>query len=379
MVDLSKVSNWAKEVVENAIKDVAKLEGDLTKIDTGKEALELSKRLQQALSGTTHTDVDAEYISGFMIERTFVEEMNPPIQNTNFNENANSQEIKVERFYNDDGTYYEEITKPGEPREYVGYDKEGRIRGREISVLINGVEYTKEKSFFNEYGELTRKTYHEYDEHGKELQMWSEDFPVKDRDYNPLKTKEQNASKVIETSDMSAKELKQVQNSADTIAKNLHGYTTNQEQYEITNFITNEVNSKNILEFLVQYEKSIPNTFGEKILNIATKTAIGAAVGASGGPLGAAAIGTLTFAEAVMRMPDSFFEQLVSESNFPEKQDLLRKLTSDLKDYTIEKFGKDDTRVLKLELILRNSEIKEKQAEEIDEIVKELINSLQKE
>lgn len=94
---------------------------------------------------------------------------------------------------------------------------------------------------------------------------------------------------VVKRPNLSDAEIETAETNARIVREALQGYTTKDEQKNVSDIINNNINSKNVMQFLYTYSKS---TDGE-----------------------------------------GFFEQLYTEYNFPDKAQLLQKMTDYLAEY----------------------------------------------
>jgi hypothetical protein len=128
----------------------------------------------------------------------------------------------------------------------------------------------------------------------------------------------------------------------------LEGYTSNTEQKMLNDILNEDVNSENVLEFLRGYQSKTPPV-AKQILPIQIPS------------------------PAEMYGPNSFFEQLRTEWDYPEKQELMNKVVSDLHAFVEERLGEDNPIAKELAVIQLSAEFGEQETKQLDEIVAMLL------
>ena len=135
---------------------------------------------------------------------------------------------------------------------------------------------------------------------------------------------------------LSPEEIKEARDDGKVVGDALLGHTSNTEQRAVQDIVDEEVNSGNVLEFLRGYEKEL------KQYNL--------------------------WVGAVATKGDHFFEQMRTENNFPEQQDLMRKVAEDLQGYLANKYGVDSDIAKEVAVILLENTLGKEQAKSLDKI-----------
>ena len=135
---------------------------------------------------------------------------------------------------------------------------------------------------------------------------------------------------------LSPEEIKEARDDGKVVGDALLGHTSNTEQRAVQDIVDEEVNSGNVLEFLRGYEKEL------KQYNL--------------------------WVGAVATKGDHFFEQMRTENNFPEQQDLMRKVAEDLQGYLANKYGVDSDIAKEVAVILLENTLGKEQTKSLDKI-----------
>lgn len=164
--------------------------------------------------------------------------------------------------------------------------------------------------------------------------------PVPDTPDVPVtKGEDSVGEKKSENEKISVEEVKEARDNGETVADALLGHTSNTEQRTVQDIVNEEVNSGNVLEFLRGYENGLAEDRKKAITN-----------------------------PAHLRPADHFFEQMRTENNFPEKQDLMRKVAEDLQGYLANKYGVDSDVAREVAIILLEQTFEKEQADALDKI-----------
>ena len=116
---------------------------------------------------------------------------------------------------------------------------------------------------------------------------------------------------------------------AENVFKALKGYTTRADQQEVINS-TGKINSRNVIEFLRNYNSKAKNFQNKMVL--ATATIGGACIG--GYPGAAIGLGCGAVLNCTNDAPgEGFFSQLNSEYGFAEKQGIISNVAQKLEAY----------------------------------------------
>ncbi len=137
---------------------------------------------------------------------------------------------------------------------------------------------------------------------------------------------------------ISVEEAREARKDGEAAGEALLGQTSNTEQRIVQDIINEEVNSGNVMEFFKGYEKEL------KEHNLW---------------VGGLAKG------------DHFFEQIRTENNFPEQQDLMRKVAEDLQGYLANKYGVDSDVAREVSIVLLEGVLGKEQAKALDKIYQE--------
>lgn len=148
---------------------------------------------------------------------------------------------------------------------------------------------------------------------------------------------------------LTPEEISAARHNGEGVADRLFGYTSNTEQRTVQDIIENEINSGNVIEFLRGYEEKLKE---EKELNLVDLM-----------PAGIVSAYTT-------KNKDSFFEQMRTEWDFPEKQDLMHKVAQDLQKYLADKYGTDSKVAKEVAVILLEQVFDQKETEKLDKISK---------
>ena len=143
-------------------------------------------------------------------------------------------------------------------------------------------------------------------------------------------------------------EAKKARDNGEKVADALLGHTSNTEQMTVQNIVNEEVNSGNVIDFLRGYEKGLQNDKGMRV--------------------GPAAAGVVPGIIDLARPRDHFFEQMRTENNFPEQQELMRKVAGNLQGYLANKYGVDSDVAREVAIILCHEVLDKEQAKALDEI-----------
>lgn len=143
-------------------------------------------------------------------------------------------------------------------------------------------------------------------------------------------------------------EAKKARDNGEKVADALLGHTSNTEQMTVQNIVNEEVNSGNVIDFLRGYENGLQNDKGMRV--------------------GPAAGGVVPGIIDLARPRDHFFEQVRTENNFPEQQDLMRKVAGNLQGYLANKYGVDSDVAREVAIILCHEVLDKEQAKALDEI-----------
>lgn len=147
-------------------------------------------------------------------------------------------------------------------------------------------------------------------------------------------------------------EISAARNNGEGVADRLFGYTTNTEQWTIQDIVENEIDSGNVIEFFRGYEERLAE---RTELNIADYV-----------------ISTVNYGHRLAKEnKDSFFEQMRTEWDFPEKQELMHKVAGDLQEYLADKYGADSKVAKEVAVILLERIFDQKDTEKLDKIAKE--------
>ena len=133
-------------------------------------------------------------------------------------------------------------------------------------------------------------------------------------------------------------EAREARKDGEAAGEALLGQTSNTEQRIVQDIVNEEVNSGNVMEFFKGYEKEL------KEHNLW---------------VGGLAKG------------DHFFEQMRTENNFPEQQDLMRKVAEDLQGYLANKYGVDSDVAREVSIVLLEGVLGKEQAKTLDKIYQE--------
>lgn len=152
--------------------------------------------------------------------------------------------------------------------------------------------------------------------------------------------------------DLSPREIKDARDSGKAVAEMLFGYTSNYDQKHIQDIIEKRVNPDNVIEFIRGFEEQLKDKKDPNLLGLAL-----------GGLVGAGAI-------AANQTADHFFEQMVTEWDFPEKQEMMRKVAKDLQAHMEAKYGMYMTQeeATEIPVILLERTLGEREAQKLDRI-----------
>ena len=144
-------------------------------------------------------------------------------------------------------------------------------------------------------------------------------------------------------SELSPEDVKKSRENGYKVADKLFGYTSNSEQADIQQILNEEMNSQNVIEILKGYEKRF-----QEFKNPILITPVG------------------PHPNAAELQKDHFFEQMRTETDFPEKQKLMRKVAEDLQAYFQNKYGVDSAVAKEISVILLEEKLGKEQAELLD-------------
>lgn len=146
-------------------------------------------------------------------------------------------------------------------------------------------------------------------------------------------------------------EISAARKNGEDVADRLFGYTSNTEQRTVQDIVENEINSGNVIEFIRGYEEKLKD---ETELNLKDFIVNGVIPGYS----------------ITKVNKDSFFEQMRTELDFPEKQELMHKVAQDLQNYLADKYGADSRIAKEVAVVLLERVFDQKEAEKLDKISK---------
>jgi hypothetical protein len=139
--------------------------------------------------------------------------------------------------------------------------------------------------------------------------------------------------------DLSPEEIKLARDRGAEVADLLLGYTTGTEQYRAEK-VLDKVDSENVIEFLRGFE--------EKLAEEKDFTKISFKVGRD------------TY--------DHFFEQMLTEYNFPEKQQLIHDIANKLEEHFKMKYGADADIAKEVKVVSLNKTLDKENAKKLDEL-----------
>ena len=296
-----------------------------------------NNKLAELLANTDKPE-DKKYIMGFMIEREGQKNITPPKNDYEEIpvEGDHKPGTEIRRFHHDDGTYYDEISVPGEGCTYVSYDKDGKLLKKDFHVLIDGCEYPDHQEIYHDDGsvEIIDKS------EGRPEPKETRKNLVEDKTDVKTEVKEKN-----DNSEFTPKEIKEARDAGKSLVDRLQGHTNKDEQLIVQKTIEHEVNSENVLEFLRGYNKKAKEI---SMMDVA-----------------------LGF--GLIKMQNGFFVQMVTEWSFPEKQELVRKVATDLKEYVQSRYGENSPLAKEIAVVLEEPKFNKENAKILDGFVKRLM------
>lgn len=333
------VSQWVKE----AVSQIIQREGNPKEADTLKESTALGFLLASA-----NKQEDKDFIQGFMIEH---------IESKNSKSPQDEPQPRSERFYRDDGSYYDEVyptNPPGKGWIYIAYNSDGTKTVTETKI-VDGVEVPDTKIFYDNEGQEYQR-YEYYGENDKYQVPVSDDNIPKEVPSKSAETEMQDKQTNITPDDgkMSAEEIKEARDIGGEVAKRLIGLTGKNSE-EIVKLNLEKITPENVLEFLRGYEEAC----GVQMNNT---------------DLLSYGIFSMFMAmpSSLQERGDAFFKQMRTKWN-PEKQDLMRNIATALKDFVADRYGQDSPLVKEFEVILLEDKFTRKETAKLDSFVTKLL------
>lgn len=161
---------------------------------------------------------------------------------------------------------------------------------------------------------------------------------------------EEQVEEVTTKDEFTAQEIHDARKDGKEVANNVFGFSTASHKKVVKFIIEKNVNSENVLEFLRGFNKELLTT-----------------------RYSAATTMLLPLIDKLNIINDGFFKNLNEEWFFDEKDPLMRKVATDLKDYINERYGNTNPYAKEIEVLLLDEEWTGEHIKTLDDITARLL------
>lgn len=214
------------------------------------------------------------------------------------------------------------------------YDKVKEVIG-EIYQLADSIEVSRPN-----YGEPHTTAPAEKEDYAEVNQI---DVPEQEEQVEEVTTKDE----------FTAQEIHDARKDGKEVAQDVLGFSTKSDRKVIELIIEKNVNSENVLEFLRGFNKEVQ---GQQKVNHSAISTI-----------------SLSLQNVFQNSKGGFFKNLNEELFFDEKDPLMRKVATDLKDYINERYGNTNPYAKEIEVLLLDEEWTGEHIKTLDDITARLL------